>query len=676
VIRLLFIPFIFLFSINAWSNDCGKLVTNYLPNLVGNADALRTECVLLGGHQKTAKTYQEIMESCKSWNKIKDAMDECNAYTDLKNTCEGQNDEWSYHGDTKSWRGTCNEGCAEGTQKSYEETHGSHGTTALRCICPSDSETEKISPGESIVACGLDRDEDLDCSIYIDMGEYTQEYYKCIENNRTNRENQAQINSNINSATSNMSYIAQRRLDASLQAATKILSKKCEDHAGLIYKNCNKDIPKGFYQSLNSLGTLNKDSSFDQCTNNKGVSLDVNKKSNALSNTCNGLYKNLDSMCPATTGVLQETASNNVDGQTVSDIKAGVADIYQNQLTKNNAQMVFHSSHNLFLECIELSSKEFKSAATCLIAFNEDLAPQNKEISIHSPLQTENFAEKSYDSNERYSSEAYKSGRATFEALNLNQRSTNNGRRSSANSYDNELAYDPGFEDTSNNYRRPSRELSSSNISNTQDLGFESSNELSRSLNRTNQKDSVSNSFNNTQVNIINRNKALKSLGPVERFAVTKNNGIDLTTKKRLIGGNFKDSDQRNLLLGYKKIKNSNGQDLTIHPDDYKKFGKKRLSALAKKANTTLFKKGYPMIFDGHSFMPDFIEYKKTKTAKYYWNKMKDKFYRVDKEKVKKNAFHPCVERYECYINSEYNIFRLHHLKYQKLKSKGYFKID
>jgi|GEM_PF-3748252 len=637
-----------------------------------------------GGHKKTTKSPQEIIKSCGNWNKIKNAMDECSAYTDLKKTCESQNDDWSYHGDTKSWRGTCNEGCADGTQKSYEETHGSHGTTALRCICPDGGNREKISPGESIVACGLNYLEKEDCSFYEERGERTQEYYTCVENNRTNKENQAQVNSNIKSATSNMSNIAQKKLDAALNAATKFLSKKCEDHAGLIYKNCNKDIPKGFFQSLDGLSTLNRDSSFDQCTNNESISSQINQKSNALSNTCNSLYKNLDNMCPATTGVLQETASNSVDGQTVSDIKAGVADIYQNQLTKSNAQLVFHSSHNLFLECIELSSKEFKSAATCLTAFNEGLAPQNKEISIHSPLQTENFALRSYESNQGLASTAYQTGRSTLDALNSNRRRSSGGSKQvSSNSYSNESAYDTDFEGSSNTYRRSKRELSSSDIENSnsselQDLSFQSSNELSRGFNRPTQKDfennGSSNRFNNIQVNVINRNNALKSLGSIERFAVTQNNGIDPVTKKRIYTGAFKDSKQRNTLLGYKKIANSNGQTLTIHPDDYKKFGKKKLAALAKRANTLSIKKGYPLVFDGQSFMPDFIEYKNTKASKPFLNRMKNKFFKVDEEKLKESAFHPCVEVSECYANEDYNIFKLHHLRYQKLKRKGYFK--
>ena len=279
-------------------------------------------------------------------------------------------------------------------------------------------------------------------------------------------------------------------------------------------------------------------------------------------------------------------------------------------------------------------------------------------------------------------SEAYQIGRSSLEALNSNQRRSNSSssRRassSSSSSSDNELAYDPGFEDPSNTYQRSSRELSSNSVADTPDLGFESSNEESKAYNRTNQKGFGNNSFNNIQVNVINTHKALQGLSSLDKFAITQNNGIDPITKKRVYTGAFKDSDQRNMLLGYKKINNSaNGQTLTIHPDDYKKFGKKKLTALVKKANRLSIKKDYPLVFDGHNFMPDFIEYQKTKKAKHFWNKMKDKFYRVDKEKVKKKAFHPCVEKYECYVNQDYNIFNLHHLRYQKLKGKGYFRMD
>ena len=673
MLRLLLLSFILLFSINTWSSDCGKLVSNYLPNLINKADSLHTDCVLLGGHKKTTKSAQEILKACEDWNKIQEAVDECNAYSDLKNTCESQNDEWSYTRDKKSWRGICNEGYAEGTKKSYEETHRSHGTAALRCLCPDGGRKTQIRPGDSIVSCGFENDKIIDCSIYTDMGEKTQEYYTCIDNNRASRGNQSQTDANIKSATVNMSSLAQQKLDASLKQAAKALTKQCEDHAGQIYNSCNKNIPKTFFQSLDQLGTLDKDSSFDQCTKNKSVSSEIYQKSNSLSETCTSLYKDLENMCPATTGVLQETASVNVDGQNVSDIKAGITDIYANPMTKRNAQMVFHSSHSLFLECLELSSKEHKSASTCLMAFSEGLAPKDKEISIHSPLQTENFSAKAHDS----SSEVYHAARSSFEALNANQRQNTSGRSRSGGATDS--GFNSGYINSSSGTKRSSRELSSSSSNATnkqQDLGFVSSDELSGSFNRANQKDSSSSSFNNTQVNINNRNEALRGLSSLDRFAITQNNGIDPITKKRVTIGEFKDSDQRNTLLGYKKIANSNGQTLTIHPDDYKKFGKKRLAALVKKANTLTIKKGYPLIFDGKNFMPDFIEYKKTKSAKYFLNKMKNKFYKVDEKKVKEISFHPCVEMSECYVNEDYNIFRLHHLKYQKLKSKGYFKLN
>jgi hypothetical protein len=80
-----------------------------------------------------------------------------------------------------------------------------------------------------------------------------------------------------------------------------------------------KNIPKGFFQSLDGLRKLNRDSNFDQCTKNESLSSQINQKSNSLSDTCNSLYKDLDNKCPATTGVLQETASNSVNGQPVSD---------------------------------------------------------------------------------------------------------------------------------------------------------------------------------------------------------------------------------------------------------------------------------------------------------------------------------------------------------------------
>jgi hypothetical protein len=135
--------------------------------------------------------------------------------------------------------------------------------------------------------------------------------------------------------------------------------------------------------------------------------------------------------------------------------------------------------------------------------------------------------------------------------------------------------------------------------------------------------------------------------------------GNDKQNKRR----NFTKAEDRNLVLGYKKVK-KDGQDLTYKPEDLEKIGR---TAMLKKLEEAKKKFGddTPLLFQNGEFVRDYLEMKNRLAWQRHNLKQKNRLsgiFNSSKEQEAK-AFHQCALFGECYTESRYNIFKLHHYK-------------
>ena len=131
----------------------------------------------------------------------------------------------------------------------------------------------------------------------------------------------------------------------------------------------------------------------------------------------------------------------------------------------------------------------------------------------------------------------------------------------------------------------------------------------------------------------------------------------------------FASTKKRNLVLGYKRVKKG-GSALTYHPADLKKYGRDHVLTMARKAKKT-FGEETPLLFENGEFIRDYLEMKNSLAWKKHNLRQRNRFSGIfkTKEEREKKAFHPCALAGECYTESRYNIFMLHHfaaIKYLK----------
>ena len=131
----------------------------------------------------------------------------------------------------------------------------------------------------------------------------------------------------------------------------------------------------------------------------------------------------------------------------------------------------------------------------------------------------------------------------------------------------------------------------------------------------------------------------------------------------------FASTKKRNLVLGYKRVKRG-GSALTYHPTDLKKYGRDHVLTMARKAKKT-FGEETPLLFENGEFIRDYLEMKNSLAWKKHNLRQRNRLSGIfkTKEEREKKAFHPCALVGECYTESRYNIFMLHHftvIKYLK----------
>jgi hypothetical protein len=125
----------------------------------------------------------------------------------------------------------------------------------------------------------------------------------------------------------------------------------------------------------------------------------------------------------------------------------------------------------------------------------------------------------------------------------------------------------------------------------------------------------------------------------------------------------FTKAEDRNLLLGYKKVKKGD-QSVTYHPDDLKAIGKEQMLAKLEEAKKK-FGEDTPLLFKNGKFMRDYLEMKNRLAWQKHNLKQKNRLsgiFNSEKEQQAK-AFHQCALFGECYTEARYNIFKLHHYK-------------
>ena len=123
----------------------------------------------------------------------------------------------------------------------------------------------------------------------------------------------------------------------------------------------------------------------------------------------------------------------------------------------------------------------------------------------------------------------------------------------------------------------------------------------------------------------------------------------------------FASTKKRNLVLGYKRVKRG-GSALTYHPTDLKKYGRDHVLTMARKAKKT-FGEETPLLFENGEFIRDYLEMKNSLAWKKHNLRQRNRLSGIfkTKEEREKKAFHPCALVGECYTESRYNIFMLHH---------------
>ncbi len=703
MIKALFLTLFILPLSSAHAFNCASFIKEYLPQEFSKYDYLHSACTLGGGHLEVST--QEKIKACRGFYELKSAVKECNDYSKIKSACDSDGGIWQFVSSNKGWEGKCTPGCADGTTPFNQETHGSHGTATVRCQCPDTGRIDDISPGQDILECGeSSKYNQEDCNIYVERGEKTQNYHTCIQNNRVEVQNQKNLKQAKSLGLIKARSAASSDLHQKQNAVYKRLTDQCKSHADNIIVSCNINHAMSYLERARNLSNIHINAGLSYCSSSYGESERLIEEASQESTRCTNIFKSLEDKCPFTTGVLEGRGTVDLGhGHTATEVEYGTRDISANKESLISAKMAFYNSDDKFLECIKVATAKKEDASKCVASFDGDLEEnkiaQTDEITTSGSLQTNSFGEPVYnktknglfDENDTLNTESLTQATQLGQSVRALA-----GRGGEVSSTGSESIDSYNFGRSSNDsaaisnapfsaaIAKRNKELGlSSPVSNSDDFG-----DRLLTLNRSNAKINSSstslngrgNVQNNMVVNVNNTTSngqsggALASASP--KVNVKSISGVDLRTGKRMTTGPFKSSDHRNLLLGFKKV-NKFGRSISIHPEDFKKYGEKKLSAMAesyiKKMNP---KKGRDLVFNGVSFMTDFLAMQKTKEYQYHYNKMMRKFYKIDIDGVIKSAFHPCVLEYQCYSNPEYNIFKLHTFKVKKLIRKGYFKLD
>ena len=623
-----------LLTSKGFSNDeCVDLVNRIHNNAITKFEKYCTNQKVL---DKEANEFD-----CNIGDTIFKEYNTCIEFINKKNQCLSINFNWNpieSFTNQKPWVGKCESKCADGTDLRYL---GGREQDYI-CMCPKGLLKKNILPGEAFEDCNSESSESIHNSE--DTGGYGAK--ETIDSNPIKEKLEKQL---------------EDEREKSIQTCNEkfeTYQNRCSDVKVNILST--KTLPNSFFSNAESCTQLRNDSNISK-----------NVVNNQHRN-CTNLQRGLDSFCKTETGSLTE-----------GDVTVLSLEINQNKHTLDgSAAVLAQLKAKSTAASIDLDSVNQK-AQNCIEAFTQDVDTSSPVASSAKTFDPDllNAGQNLFNSAASLSS----GGSGELSGGGSGRVSNSKGSNTAFNS--GEL----GGGGSGSNTSFSSSELGNgggggSNNTSTlagQDIGFSSDafdtetdqSSLNKGSSQNNtQRNLSSQALSNAQRGAQQQNSRLSglsggALGLGSSFGAgvgSQNTGGLKKNGKRQTTGSYESSDHRNLINGYKKTKKHLGRTLTYHPDDLKKHGREKLLKMAKEAEKRT-KTGAPLVFDGVSFMPDFLEMQKSKKWKYYHDRMMKRFYKVDTEKVKKNAFHPCVLKHECYSNEDYNIFRLHHLRYQKL---------
>ena len=502
--------------------------------------------------------------------------------------------------------------CAAGTTLSSAASLIGH----VFCRCPKGSSVSTINPGEPASACGRIQSGVKSCGTDPRLGGFSTpksiaDYDACVQGN------------------------AQAKAD---------LAKKIEAARQKSISECNTQTQSFINQceTLTAQAPQNIDptnaGSLNQCNSLKRLSKSVVSQVETQVKDCIDTHNNvLINFCPQKT---EEQIGSASFGNKTIEVK-GSGDISENEVQLSQAQRAL-SNLNTQSSQLNREMRDIKrQAEKCIAAFKQD--PDNSKGGSSWLGLAETAAQAFGSLNEDTG------GGATSDEF---------GRGGGGGSFSDAAVPTPGFQGSGG----PGFIETPNNLNDDENVSFNGGGDPKNpEVPGPREQAPTGNPNNNPQGGGLGG-------GGGRGFGNGSNgSGSGSSAKKQKKAGrrrNFSNSKDRNLLLGYKKV-TRNGSALTFSSRDLKGYGRDYMIKAAKEARKNLRKKDTPLLFKNGRFVIDYLEMKESLAWKRHNQRMKNRMsglFNSQKEQ-KAKEFHPCATFGECYSESRYNIFKLHHFK-------------
>ena len=521
----------------------------------------------------------------------------------------------------------CMPTCAVGTTLSSTASFGGGGH--VFCRCPKRSPVSSINPGEPFSACSVIVNHGEDCGQdpRLTGGFITPKniakYDACIQRKRNSQ------------AQSEAAAQAQAQADLAnkIKAARQKSIRECNNQTQSFINQC-ETLTAQAPQNIDPTNT----GSLNQCNSLKRLSKSVVSQVETQVKDCIDTHNNvLINFCPQKT---EEQIGSASFGNKTIEVK-GSGDISENEVQLSQAQRAL-SNLNTQSSQLNREMRDIKrQAEKCIAAFKQD--PDNSKGGSSWLGLAETAAQAFGSLNEDTG------GGATSDEF---------GRGGGGGSFSDAAVPTPGFQGSGG----PGFIETPNNLNDDENVSFNGGGDPKNpEVPGPREQAPTGNPNNNPQGGGLGG-------GGGRGFGNGSNgSGSGSSAKKQKKAGrrrNFSNSKDRNLLLGYKKV-TRNGSAFTFSSKDLKKYGRDYMIKAAKEARKNLRKKDTPLLFKNGRFVIDYLEMKESLAWKRHNQRMKNRMsglFNSQKEQ-KAKEFHPCATFGECYSESRYNIFKLHHFK-------------
>ena len=622
-------------------------------------EALEREC---GEDNPTTGINVEACNRANSYrSSIVGQFTSCVSNLAAKEACEDDSGQWFAQTDGNAlFEGFCRN-CAAGTM-----TAVGNGGASLTCLCPPNSTNGQISPAQTIDACGL-REENPgeEC---VDPGSFGSQaardnYQACIarreaeDEERRQAEIERQRRENQTAARAEAERLARQDVDRQLQEFESSIKETCDTAIVSFRNNCGN-------LNLDGVGnpgdvSSSEAGSAEGCRRLYAAAVEAQEATSSEVESCRSNYLSLSDSCPPNTTLMTSTQSSTVrTGE--SEFGSEVVVTEERRVSESrpigydsdpleNAVGIFEGLDAQVRQTREALNRLNQDSQSCIAAFEQDA--DNAESTDWTGLaQTavEAFGKagsvEGSGSDDRFSSELGGSNARAATARGF--RGSASSRASSGNSAvidDGPSGFNGGGGDFDGS-------LSTG-------LNSEGANLLSNS-----QSGEQNQRFSGMMFPGAMGARA-QGAGDNGLPATNANQDSDSKSSQK----DFINSEKRNLVLGYKKVKKG-GVDLTYHPKDLEKHGREDMLKLAKEAQDK-FGEETPLLFKNGRFVRDYLEMKNRLAWQKYNLRQKNRLSGIfnTRREQEAKAFHQCAFFGECYTEARYNIFKLHHYKAIKL---------